>query len=110
MNINYSPQVKTNKIELNNAAVHLERSYQNIVQLKKKLCSYSYEPRTYDLYEKLDDLKLRLELTAVSHENMMDSLKKPVHFIEVQEQQVQEKLAQVRKLEQGVLEYMSLAR
>lgn len=107
---NISLVSNNDSIELANAMVRMERSYRNILQLKKRLSNYSYEPRTYTLYKQLDDLKLRLELLGVSHLKLMNALKKPIHFIEVQVLQVKENIEAVRIVEQSVSEYINQAK
>ncbi|WP_298475622.1 hypothetical protein [uncultured Maribacter sp.] len=103
-------EIDKNTLQIENAVVRIDRSYKNILQLKNKLNSYSYEPRTYSLYQQLEELKLKLELISVSHLKLMNTLKKPVHFIESQIQLVKENLEAVHVIEQDVSDYISLAK
>lgn len=97
-------------LELTNSLTYIERSYRNILQLKNRLNSYSYEPRTYSLFEQFEQLKLQLELLSISHLKLMSSLKKPIDFIEIQMQQIKENVNAARLLELNVSEYISLAK
>ncbi|RKR13221.1 hypothetical protein CLV91_1936 [Maribacter vaceletii] len=98
------------EIEIGDSLVRVERSYRNIVHLKSKLTSYSYEPRTYKLFEELEDLKLHLELLHLSHLELIDTLKNPINFVEARLQQVNELLDKSIVVEEGVANYISSAK
>lgn len=101
---------KKDNLELSNARIRLERSYNNILHLKNRLSSYSCEPRTYSLFHKLEDLKLQIELLSIEHLKLMNTLKKPVHFIDLKKQQVKDSIASVNLIEQDVSKYIALAK
>lgn len=101
---------KKENLEVTNARMRLERSYSNILHLKNRLNSYSCEPRTYSLFEQLEDLKLKIELLSIAHLKLMNTLKKPVHFIDLKKQQVKENINSVNLMEQAVSEYIELAK
>ncbi|WP_291869547.1 hypothetical protein [Maribacter sp.] len=101
---------KKSQHEITDALMRLERSYKNILELKTRLNSYSCEPRTYNLFEQLEDLKLSIELIAISHIKLMTALKSPAHFVEVQLQQVKEQIKDALILENRVSDYICLAK
>ncbi|WP_298475968.1 hypothetical protein [uncultured Maribacter sp.] len=105
-------QISTSKrdLDISKFLVKIEHSYIHIIQLKGRLCSYTYEPRTSDLHEKLEELKLRIELLCISHLNLMTKLKTPVNFIEVPKQQVEEQIREALLIEKAISAYMIMAK
>lgn len=105
-------QARTSKkdVEIANFLVKIEHSYIHIIQLKTRLCSYAYEPRTYDLHEQLEELKLRIELLCISHLTLMAKLKTPINFIEAPLQQVDEQMTESQLIEKAISEYMAMAK
>ncbi|RKR13146.1 hypothetical protein CLV91_1861 [Maribacter vaceletii] len=95
-----------NTLSVENYILKIERSYKKNLELKKRLNNYAFEPRTYALHQELDKIKLRLELLQISHLKLINTLKKPINFIEVYEQKVNKQLAESRLLDSYVKDYV----
>ncbi len=94
----------------NACTLRLERISRDLLQLRYKLSSYTCEPRTYNLYERIEDLRIRLENLRSANLEILTSLKEHRQTIEDNVERVKEQYREFRELEKGIADYMNLAK
>ena len=99
-----------NNRDNNACTLRLERIGRDLIQLRHKLSSYTCEPRTYNLYEQIEDLRIRLENLRSANLEIRISLREDRRTIEDYVEMVKEQNREFRELENGITDYMNLAK
>ena len=113
-----NPMIVSHKIddftssELNNNTLvtRLERNLKDVHQLRSKLNSYSCEPQTYSLFERIESLKNGLENLIRTDQEIITALKERKKAAQEFVERVKQQYSEFNKLQQGVEEYMGLTR
>lgn len=92
--------------EKNALVLKLERSQQDVGQLRNKLNSYICEPKTYSLFERMEALKNGLDTLSNTNKEIILSVrerkKHTVDFVD----RVRQQFIAFNELQRGVEEYM----
>jgi len=103
--INDLPPFELNK---NTLVTRLERNLKDVHQLRSKLNSYSCEPQTYSLFERIESLKIGLETLSRTDQEIIAALKERKKSVKEYVEKVKQQYSEFNKLQQGVEEYMGL--
>ncbi|MFS4491821.1 hypothetical protein [Maribacter sp. 2308TA10-17] len=90
--------------------LRLERNQNDLQQLKRKLNSYTCEPRTYSLFERIESLRSGLENLSNSNSEIIRSLKSRKKSVEAYVDSAKEQFQKFNQLQQGIDEYVAGAR
>lgn len=74
------------------------------------LNSYTCEPKTYKLYERLQMLRNRIRLTLSNNQDYIDLLKQQDRLMELQVEAFKKRLQEFQDLEHAILDYIGRAR
>ncbi len=104
--------MKSNLKEVEKSAlvIRLERNQNDLRQLKSKLNSYTCEPKTYSLFERIETLRNGLENLSESNTQIIRSLKSRKRSIETYFDSAKEQLTKFNQLQQGIDDYVASAR
>ena len=94
------------QIEKNTLVLRLERTQRDVGQLKSKLSSYICEPRTYLLFENMQNLKSRLEQLASTNREIIQALKEHKRSIGDSMENVMQLFTEFQDLQQRVDDYV----
>lgn len=102
-----SSSFTSTNLDDNIAVTRLERNIRDVQQLRCKLNSYHYEPKTYGMFERIESLKNDLETLKKSEQEIVTALKDlkkpPKGYNEIIKQQYSE----FEHLQQGIKEYVT---
>ena len=96
------------EIKNNTLVTRLERNLKDVHQLRSKLNSYSCEPQTYSLFERIESLKIGLETLSRTDQEIIAALKEQKKSAKEYVEIVKQLYSEFNKLRQGVEEYMGL--
>ena len=96
------------ELKSNALVTHLERNLKDVHQLRTKLNSYSCEPQTYSLFERIESLKIGLETLGRKDQEIIAALKERKKSAKEYVEKVKQHYSEFNKLQQGVEEYMGL--
>lgn len=96
------------ELKNNTLVTHLERNLKDVHQLRSKLNSYSCEPQTYGLFERIESLKIGLETLIRKDQEIITALKERKKSAKEYIDSVKQQYSEFNKLQQGVEEYMGL--
>ena len=96
------------EVKSNALVTHLERNLKDVHQLRTKLNSYSCEPQTYSLFERIESLKIGLETLGRKDQEIIVALKERKKSAKEYVERVKQQYSEFNKLQQGVEEYMGL--
>ncbi len=105
-----SSRPATKEVEKNTMVLKLERHQENLLQLRLKLNSYTCEPKTYTLFERIEFLKTRLENLRTENAYMIASIKERRRNIEDYVERIKKQFVEFHMLQQGVEDYIRGAR
>ncbi|QLG46948.1 hypothetical protein [Costertonia aggregata] len=88
----------------------LERCNQDLLKLREKLCSYVCEPTTYNLFERIEILRNRLETMRDSNLNIMEGIKKDADVLYAYFAKAEQNLSDFNSLYKAIENYVSSAR
>lgn len=91
----------------NALVVRLERNQRDLMQMRSKLRSYRCEPRTYNLFERIEALRNAMERCSRENKNVIRALKEGRKGIGEYVDQAKRQLTEFRKLHSNVDEYLS---
>ncbi|WP_299537129.1 hypothetical protein [Ulvibacterium sp.] len=98
------------QLQKSTLVLKLERTQQNVGQLRNKLNSYVCEPKTYSLFERIEALRNGLDTLSSTNKEIILSLRGPkrhsVDFVE----RVQQQFLAFNELQRSVEEYIHGAR
>lgn len=92
-----------------NYIVKLERYTKNLEQLNSKLNSYTCEPKTKDLFERKNILKIQVERLKRTNQEIIFSIKEKKEGIENQLERIKAQFDAFRSLESELQEYYTVA-
>ena len=100
------------ELKNNTLVTRLERNLKDVHQLRSKLNSYSCEPQTYSLFERIESLKIGLETLIRTDQEIITALKERKKSAKEKEyvERVKQQYSEFNKLQQAVEEYMGLTR
>lgn len=94
------------KIEKNKLLVRLERTQKDVGQMRSKLSSYICEPRTYTLFESIQNLKGRLDLLTTSNTEIIQALKERKKSVGDCMENIRQQFTEFHELQKGVDDYV----
>jgi len=98
--------VENTTIEKSNLVLRLERNQREVRQLRNKLSSYVCEPRTYNLFERIETLKTGLDRLSNSNLEIIQALKERKKSVEDYVENVKQQFSEFHELQQGVHDYV----
>jgi chromosome segregation ATPase len=96
--------------EKNALTLKLERHQNDLSQLRRKLNSYSCEPTTYTLFERMESLKNALEKLRRDNTEIITSVKEHQRNMEDYIGRIKQQFVQFNHLQQGIDDYIEGAR
>ncbi|SIS70890.1 hypothetical protein SAMN05421766_103524 [Zobellia uliginosa] len=100
------PRLEEN--EKNAIVVRLERNQKDLIQLRTKLNSYRCEPKTYSLYESIENLRSKMDSLSHTNREIISSLKDTRKAVNAHLERAKRQLAEFRRLNEGVDEYLNI--
>ena len=94
------------KLEKSTLVLKLERNQKDVIQLRNQLNSYTCEPKTYTLFERMQTLKRGLDSLSHSNMQMIIALKERKKNIHDYIDSVRHQIAEFNRLQLGVEEYI----
>lgn len=101
---------KVNEVDKSTLVMRLERNQKDLDQLKCKLNSYTCEPRTHSLFERIESLKSGLESLSAANMEIIQSLKEKKKAVDSYMESAKEQFVKFHQLQQNVEEYVMGAR
>lgn len=98
------------EVEKSALVMRLERNQKDLLQLKSKLNSYTCEPRTYLLHERIEKLRQGLENLRTKNSEVMVALIGSKETVEGFVERTTKLLTEFNQLQQGIEEYVVGAR
>ncbi|ASV32080.1 hypothetical protein [Maribacter cobaltidurans] len=95
-----------NVLDSNSCLVWLDRSYKDLLQWKRKLESYLFEPTTQRQFEIKQQLSEKMEALVRRHKELVQLARSGKTLIGKQVDLIKNYLVETKKLEDGVQEYM----
>jgi len=96
------------KIELEQLIFRLERNHRCVLRTRKNLNSYRYEPKDYECFVKLRDLKTAFSKLAKNQLVLFDEIQHRSLQFNVAAQMVEDSIQEYHKLEKVVATYQSI--
>jgi hypothetical protein len=93
-------------LEKNTLVLKLERSQQDVGQLRNKLNSYVCEPKTYSLFERIEALKNGLDTLSNTNKEIILSIRGHKKTMGDYVDRVRQQFVAFNELQRGVEEYM----
>ena len=93
-------------LEKSTLVLKLERSQQNVGQLRNKLNSYVCEPKTYSLFERIEALRNGLDTLSSTNREIILSLRGPKTHTGDFVDRIRQQFLAFNELQRGVEEYM----
>ena len=100
----------TKEANRNSCILRLERNNKDLVQLNSKLSSYMLEPRTYSLFQQIENLRSRMEYLKNTNQEILSILKEPRKSFTDMLDSIKQQLREFTELQQGIDEYIHIAR
>ena len=97
-----------NVLDSNSCLVWLDRSYKDLLQWKRKLESYLFEPTTQRQFEIKQKLSDKMDVLVRRHKELVQLIRSGKTRIGKQGELIRIYLAETRELEGGVQEYMGM--
>lgn len=95
-------------LDSDSCLVWLDRSYKDLLQWKRKLESYLFEPTTLRQFEIKQQLSDKMEALVKRHKELVQLARSGRRLIGKQVEMIKNYLAETRQLEDGVQEYMGM--
>lgn len=86
--------------------VRLERNHQCVLRLSKNLNSYKYEPRNYECFVELRELKSSFADLALQQRTLFDAIQNQSLKFSEAIKRVDESISQFQRLEQVMAKYL----
>ena len=94
------------KLDFEQLILRLERNHKCVLHLTKNLNSYKYEPKNYECFTKLRELKTAFSLLAEKQMVLFDEIQhNSLQFNDAVEK-VENSIKQYHELEKGMAEYL----
>lgn len=91
-----------------NYIVKLERYSKDLAQLDSKLNSYMCEPKTYELFERKNSLKKRMDRLRRSNQELIKNLKEKKGMVSAQIEQIKELYSDFINLQTELRDYYTV--
>lgn len=91
----------------NALVVRLERNQRDLMQMRNKLRSYRCEPKTYNLFERIEALKSAMERCNKENRDVIQALKEGRTGIGEYIDQAKRQISEFRKLHSSVDDYLT---
>ncbi|QWX85150.1 hypothetical protein H0I23_05800 [Cellulophaga sp. HaHaR_3_176] len=92
-----------------NYILKLERHSKDLAQLDSKLNSYMCEPKTYELFERKNSLKKRMERLKKSNQDLILSLKEKKGMVSAQIEQIKNHYSDFMNLQSELKDYYTVS-
>jgi hypothetical protein len=94
------------KLDFEQLILRLERNHQCVLRLSKNLNSYTYEPKNYDCFTRLRELKTSFSDLASKQMELFDKIQHSALTFDVAQEAVEQSIKQYRALEKGMAKYL----
>lgn len=94
------------KLDFEQLTLRLERNHRCVLRLAKNLNSYRYEPKNYDCFTKLRELKSSFSNLAEQQMELFDKIQHHLLTFEVAEKAVDLSIKRYHELEKGMAKYL----
>jgi len=98
-----TPNIREN--EKNALVIRLERNQTDLLQLRSQLDSYRCEPKTYGLFEYIENLKNRMERFSISNKEVIMKLREQRKVISDHFENAKQQFLEFDQLKDGVSDY-----
>lgn len=95
-----------NTYDLQDLLVRMERNYNVIQRLSKKLNSYTYEPKNHSCFEKLYDLKLNFKMFMGHQNRIVEQLKLKKEESDALVDEIKLHIERFKELEKEIAAYL----
>ncbi len=90
--------------------LRLERNNKDLTQLKSKLSSYMLEPRTYSLFQQIENLRNRMDYLKRTNQEILSTLREPRKSFADMMDSIKQQLREFTELQEGIDEYIHITR
>jgi hypothetical protein len=94
------------KFDFEQLSLRLERNHQCVLRLSKNLNSYTYEPKNYECFTRLRELKSAFSDLAEKQKELFDKMQHQLVTIDVAREAVEQSIEHYHKLEKGMAKYL----
>ena len=94
------------KLDFEQLVFRLERNHKCVLRLAKNLNSYKYEPKNYECFTKLRELKTSFSNLAEKQMELFDSIQHHLLTFEVAKNAVDLSIKRYHELEKGMAKYL----
>ena len=101
---------KDQPLTAHHVIVRLERNNRELLDLSNRLRSYKCEPKTYSLFERLEEIRDHLENLAGSNREVIDILGADRKSLDEHFNRIIWQLREFKELKGSVLEYIGMAK
>ncbi|GMN05158.1 hypothetical protein MTsPCn5_05460 [Croceitalea sp. MTPC5] len=92
--------------DLDQLVVRLERNHKCVLRLSKKMNSYIYEPRNYECFIRLRDLRVSLKELAKDHMQLFNELQHEDYDFKEAVKNVEGLLKRFKKFDRDLAQYV----
>jgi hypothetical protein len=85
----------------------MDRSYYDLIQLQRKINSYTYEPNTYNQHETKAILVQKLNVLIAGHLEVLSSIKHKKSNVKEGLSEIRYQLSTAKALDEAILTYKS---
>ncbi len=97
---------KRPEIDFEQLIVRLERNHRSVLRHAKDLNSYRFEPKNYECFTKLRELKAAFSILGKAQMSLFDQIQHKLVSIDKASQQVEESIREYQRLEKRLAEYL----
>ena len=91
----------------NALVLRLERNQEDLLQLRTKLNSYRFEPRTYSLFEHIETLKHSMDRLSNKNQEIINALREHKKTVGDYVEGARQQFSEFQRLHAGVEEYLT---
>jgi len=102
-------RIKSDIKDVNSSLVRIQRSYSELIKCKEKMTSYLCEPTTARLFEKREELQIKMKTLMQGHLDLLRQLENKKDSLNKELSEINDQLLAVKKLEEGINSYMLAA-
>lgn len=92
--------------EKNVLVLRLELNQKDVNRLRNQLSSYRYEPKTYSLFERMENLRKGLDNLTKTNSEIITSLKEKRKLVDSYVESAKRQFAEFNMLHRGIEEYI----
>lgn len=101
----YRPPVRES--EKNALLLRLERNQKDLSQLRNKLSSYRFEPRTYTLFERMENLRRSMDSLSYTNSEIIRALKGHRKTVGDYVERAKHQFSEFKRIHDSVEEYFT---